>query len=113
MKGRNGAIRLMLLILLCLATSATTVLAQGASVKGVVKMEDGSAVAKAAVIAEPTEGGRPPKRAVTKKNGTFMLPFVDSDTYRFSAEKDGLLIKSISVKIARASRVPPPPEQNR
>lgn len=78
--------------------------AQHSTVRGTVALEDGSPVAKAVVEANPTSGGTSIQQAKTKKSGRFALPFVEYGTYRFAATKDGLLVRSISVKITDSSK---------
>jgi tetratricopeptide (TPR) repeat protein len=91
--------RFVLLLMLGLALSGSALMAQHAAVKGVVKMEDGSPVAKAVVALQTGADGIVAAEAKTKKNGSFMLPFVKSGTYKFTVKKEGLLIKSLTVNI--------------
>ncbi len=95
----HGGMRLLAAAVLCWALALTAAFAQQAVARGSVKMEDGSPVAKALVSVEATSGTKPLLNAKTAKDGSFIFPFVESDTYRFAVEKEGLLIKSISVKI--------------
>jgi tetratricopeptide (TPR) repeat protein len=99
MNGTRGRLRFVLLLVLGLALSSSAVMAQHAAVKGVVKMEDGSPVAKAVVGLEVGTEGTVVMEAKTKKNGSFILPFVKSGTYKFTAKKEGLLIKSLTVNV--------------
>ncbi len=86
------------------AFAATTVEAQRSQVKGLVTAEDGTPVAGATVYAQPTDGKARPQKAKTKKKGTFLMPFVGIGTYKFRAEKDGMLMSSMDVSIALADK---------
>ncbi len=93
-------LRWLLIPAVLLAFAATTAEAQRSQVKGSVTAEDGTPVAGATVYAQPTDGKARPQQAKTKKKGTYLMPFVGIGSYNFRAEKDGLLMRSIAVKIA-------------
>ncbi len=78
----------------------TTAEAQRSQVKGLVTLEDGTPVSGATVHAQPTDGKARPQEAKTKKKGTFLMPFVGFGTYKFRADKEGLLMRSIDVQIS-------------
>jgi tetratricopeptide (TPR) repeat protein len=82
-------------------TALAPVAAQYISVEGEVVLEDGSPVDGATVILEPTRAGKATRTAKTRKKGTFKLGGVEFGDYRFSAEKDGLLIGHMDLEIIR------------
>lgn len=102
----QGLLRGLSAFVACVALSLPLAFGQHATVTGSVTLEDGSPVAKAVVTAVPTVEGKATRSIKTRKNGEYSLPFVEFGTYRFTAEQEGLLIKSIDVRITDANRQP-------
>lgn len=91
-------IGLVLATTLCLLGSPGA-LAQQATVLAEVKLDDGSPVAGAQVLAVPTSAGKAQRQAKTKKSGTTTIPFLEFGSYRFRAEKKDLLMKYVKVRV--------------
>lgn len=91
-----------LLIVAIVAMAAASLLpayAQNFKVTGTVTLEDGTPVKGAKFIADPITEGRRQQVAKTKKDGGYLLPFMEFGDYRYRVEAEGLLMRSMAVKV--------------
>lgn len=86
------------------AMSTAPALAQNFKATGIVTLEDGTPVKSASLIAEPLTEGRRVQKAKTKKDGTFLLPFLEFGEYRYRVEAEDLLMRSMKVKVSTLAK---------